>query len=643
VDYDALVERFGQDQADLIVSQMNSDPRLQRFTPQRLNQMRDDAIGVFGTIKAPEMTIPRFIEDGSSRGFERLGMEPRRARRYGGDLRSIAEFFTPIGDAIGFENASNLFDDAQRQVEGENYFRAATDYALGATEGVLAAIGSIGGPIGKGIGRGGRRLLRSNLRNRPNTSSVMDQIATPNPRAVVGGNMPPSLIGETNYGGETLLRAMQNRPRASVLLGNDEIVGGGFTDVKSQKPIVVLEHQSIRMPDNELTVPENINIEDLQGSTLHAIVGDNTGRHIVTGVGGQRFENPIHVGGGFQYIDRTTGEIKQGYAGAPSATMSKMNAANATTNPKYVSLLMGDQSSDFALHTDEIYGEMFRNAPIAKANVPKIDEAIRNIGMQKTIPKLDANGKKIPNKNKDGFLTKSITIRPFKNFNTIAEPNAITNYFKSLPAGGQRAAFLKGLDRSTLINSYGVPRPADARLAATDFDQVNMDWGTVGYRVFEPDLKKGMYTTTPDQSTTYTGGIDRIGNSQTLLGDSAGIPANLLFRNKSEAMRKKGTGGNLLLKSADYKGYESSPKTSQQLIEQIDVDTIGKFLEAEKTYGRKAAINFANQLLSAGKVTNQLIKAAKRENAPAWLIGALGGASAAASVSNTDKSQPNEI
>lgn len=643
MDYDALVKRFGKDQADLIVSQMNSDPRLQRFTPQRLNQMSDDAVGVFGTIKAPEMTIPRFIEVGSSRGFERLGMEPRRANRYAGDLRSIAEFFTPIGDAIGFENASNLFDDAQRQVEGENYFRAAADYTLGAAEGALAAIGAVGGPIGRGIARGGRRLLRSNLRNRLNTSSVMDQIATPNPRAVVGGNMPPSLIGETEYGGETLLRAMQNRPRASALLGKDEIVGGGFTDVKSQKPIVVLEHQSIRMPDNELTVPENINIEDLQGSTLHAIVGDNTGRHIVTGVGGQRFENPIHVGGGFQYIDRTTGEIKQGYAGAPSATMSKMNAANATTNPKYVSLLMGDQSSDFALHTDEIYGEMFRNAPIAKANVPKIDEAIRNIGMQKTIPKLDANGKKIPNKNKDGFLTKSITIRPFKNFNTIAEPNAITNYFKSLPAGGQRAAFLKGLDRSTLINSYGVPRPADARLAATDFNQVNMDWGTAGYRVFEPDLKKGMYTTTPDQSTTYTGGIDRIGNSQTLLGDSAGIPANLLFRNKSEAMRKKGTGGNLLLKSADYKGYESSPTTSQQLVEQIDVDTIQKFLEAEKTYGRKAAINFANQLLSGGKVTNQLIKAAKRENAPAWLIGALGGASAAASVSNTDKSQPNEI
>ena len=323
--------------------------------------------------------------------------------------------------------------------------------------------------------------------------------------------------------------------------------------------------------------------------------------------------------------------------------MSKMNAANATTNPKYVSVLMGDQSADFALHTDEIYAEMFRNAPIAKKNVPKIDDAIRNISMQKTVPKLDANGKKIPNKNKDGFLTKSITTKPFRNFNTIAEPDAILNYFRSLPSGGQRAAFIKGLDRSTLINSYGVPRPADARLAATDFNQVNMDWGTAGYRVFEPDLKKGMYTTTPDQSTTYTGGIDRIGNSQTLLGDSAGIPANLLFRNKSEAMRKKGTGGNLLLKSADYKGYESSPTKSQQLIEQIDVDTIQKFLEAEKTYGRKAAINFANQLLSGGKVTNQLIKAAKRENAPAWLIGALGGASAAASVSNTDKSQPNEI
>mgnify|MGYP000398003129 CR=1 FL=1 len=97
MDYDALVKQFGKDQADLIVSQMNSDPRLQRFTPQRLNLMQDDA--------------------------------------------------------IGFENSSNLFDDAQRQVEGENYFRAATDYALGATEGALAAIGSVGGPIGEGIGR----------------------------------------------------------------------------------------------------------------------------------------------------------------------------------------------------------------------------------------------------------------------------------------------------------------------------------------------------------------------------------------------------------------------------------------------------------------------------------------------------------
>lgn len=180
MDYDALVKRFGKDQADLIVSQMNSDPRLQRFTPQRLNQMRDDAIGVSGTIKALEMTIPRFIQLGSRRGLERLGMEPDRANRYAGMLQSVSEFFTPIGDAIGFENASNLFDDAQRQVEGENYFRAAADYSLGATEGVLAAIGSIGGPIGKGIGRGGRRLFGSNLRNRPNTSSVMDQIATPN-------------------------------------------------------------------------------------------------------------------------------------------------------------------------------------------------------------------------------------------------------------------------------------------------------------------------------------------------------------------------------------------------------------------------------------------------------------------------------
>jgi len=95
---------------------MNSDPRLKRFTPQRLNQMKDDASnGLFGTITAPEMTIPRFIQIGGSRGFERLGMDPKLANRSAGMLQSVSEFFTPIGDIIGFENSSNLFDDAQRQ------------------------------------------------------------------------------------------------------------------------------------------------------------------------------------------------------------------------------------------------------------------------------------------------------------------------------------------------------------------------------------------------------------------------------------------------------------------------------------------------------------------------------------------------
>ena len=174
------------------------------------------------------------------------------------------------------------------------------------------------------------------------------------------------------------------------------------------------------------------------------------------------------------------------------------------------------------------------------------------------------------------------------------------------------------------LHKMGVPKVADARIAAADPDQIGMDWGTVGYRTFTPDLEGGLLKTTPAQSTTYDTGIDKIGNSQTLLGQgSRGIPANLFYRDLAESQREKGTGGGLIMTSPDYKIYEGSPKRAQQVIDNLAVETIDTFLEMEKRFGREQAIKYANGVVSSGKVTSSVIEAARKANAPSWMIAAL--------------------
>ena len=45
--------------------------------------------------------------------------------------------------------------------------------------------------------------------------------------------------------------------------------------------------------------------------------------------------------------------------------------------------------------------------------------------------------------------------------------------------------------------------------------------------------------------------------------------------------------------------------------------------EIENRFGRRAALQYANELLSGGKITGQMIEAARRANAPSWMLAAL--------------------
>jgi hypothetical protein len=393
---------------------------------------------------------------------------------------------------------------------------------------------------------------------------------------------------------------------------------GATTSVGSLQPRLLREHQSEGFLSDETVPPEQITIGDLKGKTLMSIVGDPTGRHIVTGVGGEDLPEPVASMAGFQYIDVPG----QGYAGAAGATSSKLNEARNTENPYYTSVLMGEQSGDFAMHTGEVFGQMFRNAPIASKNVEKIDEIIRNIGMSVKLKVKNPDGSVVKDaKGNDKLVNR--TIKPFIDFPSVKDPDAVLNYIRNLPTGTQRAAFLKGLDKATL-QKLGVPRVGDARLAVADPAQIGMDWGTTGYRGFVPDLERGAFPTTRENSTTYDTGVDKVGQSQSFLEGSRGIPANLLYRDNAALRREAGTGGKLVLShTGDYKVLESSPKKAKQIVDDQLIEIVSTFTELERRGGRRAALQYAQQLLSEGKITGQMIEAARKANAPAWMIAAM--------------------
>ena len=297
-------------------------------------------------------------------------------------------------------------------------------------------------------------------------------------------------------------------------------------------------------------------------------------------------------------------------------TNNKLNEALRTEDPYYTSVMMAEKSGDFAMHTGELFGQMLRNQgnmPLDKKDIPKIDEAIRGMGMPI----------KVKVKNLDG-TEKMVgrTIYPFQSFTTVADPNSVLDFLKTLPTGTLRAAFLKGMDKAGL-QKMGVPSVGQTRLALADAEQIGMDWGTTGYRGFVPDLDKGSFPTTAQNSTTYDTGVDKVGRSQSFLEGSRGIPANLLYRDNAALRREAGTGGNLVMNSADYKVLESSPKKAKQLVDDQLVDIVSTFTELERRGGRRASLQYAKELLSSGKITAQMIDAARKANIPSWMLAAM--------------------
>ena len=481
---------------------------------------------------------------------------------------------------------------------------------LAALGNMLSGVAGVAGPaaIAKRIGApAATAVMESLLGASPTAEAVADMARK---YAVdEAGSLPGMGMGKAyeRKGSEIAERLRGSKSVGDVLGMEPTPAGAGFTEIGSKQPRILGEHTSTGIMSDELEAPEPETFSNLIGRDLLSIVGDNTGRHIVTGVKDRQLENPVKSMAGFEYIDVPG----QGYAGAQSAQSGKLNEALASEDPFLISVMMAEKSGDFARHTGNVYGEMAKFAEISSKDVEKVDEAIRNISqpIKRKVVMPDGSVKMVGE-----------TIKPFTDFPSVKDPNAIYDYINTLPTGTQRAYFLKGLDRA-MFEKAGLPSVADARLAVADARQLGMDWGATGYRGFTPDLEKGLLKTTPEQSTTYDTGIDKLGKSKTLIGEGMGIPANLVFRDLAAEMRAKGTGGRLIMGSPDYKVYESSPKRAKQRVDMQLADMLDTFVEIEQRFGRDMAMRYANDLLSGDKITGEMMTSARRAYAPGFAEG----------------------
>ena len=422
--------------------------------------------------------------------------------------------------------------------------------------------------------------------------------------------------------GQDIADRLADTPSALEVAGKEfGPAGSGFSALKGQRNTLLPSHYSRGFQTGETVAPNQSDWSKLHGSTLFSSVGDPTARKIVTQFGDEVLDNPVISQAGAQFSDIND----FGWASARGAMSSKYNEAAKVENPYMMFLNMGEQSGDFAKHTGKLVGEVFKTAKISSNAIPTIDDKIRGIGMSIKVPVFGKDGKQLINA-KGALVTKNETIRPFTNFKSISDPEYMGQYIADLPSGTERAAFIKGLDKDAL-QKMGVPNMGQVRLALANEDLIGRDWLSAGYRGFKPDMETGLLPTTPDMHETYDTMIKRIGNADTFDAGGGGVPANLVFADLSEVMRAKGTGGKLVPTSADYKVYESSPKRAKQLMDDRSTEMISNFTEIEGRFGRRAALQYAQELLSGGRITKEMIDAARKNNAPAWMLAALAPAS----------------
>jgi len=326
-------------------------------------------------------------------------------------------------------------------------------------------------------------------------------------------------------------------------------LGYGKTKGLMTEPLTELD---IGYVDQGLLAPKkDLSIEDLQGSVLFPLLGDQSkaGSDLVS-IGGNTFKTPVPLDGGFNFM-RLNPEEKAVWASAEGVTTRIRNQVNKIADEtglpvNMIYSAMGKDAVDFASFPALTLTEMLPFSKIKKKDLSEFHKKMKsdiNIGSDaykgiKDFPKLDDEGLR-------AYLEKA--------------------------APETRKKFVRLMDTAPFQNA-GFPSVAQARFATTEDVLKNVGAGETGAAISTLDMSRMPSSDVKFPHSTY--------DSQ-LFGDYQGgllqtAPREVVFRDFFKSLENQKTKAGKPLNPA-MKDYTFRLNLPSQVVDQELVDTIMNF------------------------------------------------------------------
>ena len=329
-------------------------------------------------------------------------------------------------------------------------------------------------------------------------------------------------------------------------------LGYGKTKGLMTEPLTELD---IGYVDQGLLAPKKgLSIEDLQGSVLFPLLGDQSkaGSDLVS-IGGNTFKTPVPLDGGFNFMRLNPNE-KAVWASAEGVTTRIRNEVERLSEESglpvnLIYTAMGKKSIDFASFPALTLTEMLPFAKIKKKDLAEFHKKMKsdiNIGSDaysavEDFPKLDDEGLR-------AYLEK-------------ASPEV-------------RKKFVRLMDTAPYQNA-GFPSVAQARFAATEDVLKNVGTSESGGAISTLDMSRMPSSDVEFPHSTYPSQL--FGEYQGRLLQT--VPREVLFRDFFKSLENQTLPSGRLLNPA-MKDYSFSRKLPSQVVDQELVDTIMKFNES---------------------------------------------------------------
>jgi len=302
--------------------------------------------------------------------------------------------------------------------------------------------------------------------------------------------------------------------------------------------------------DLDLAPEKKINIQDLQGSILYPLMGDQSATGLlINSIDDVAFKNPVKLEGGAKFMrgasNQAEGSVWASDKGIISRLDRKVKSLSEETD-KPINMIytaMGKEGVDFSTFPSGVLAEQIPTAKILKKDKKSFDSLMKKRVME-------------------GVGTKKREKYPaVKDWVGIDSPK-LRDYLDNAPPS-VRKKFVKIMDTAP-FQQAGFPNVGKARYAVTDDGLKTKTAGDTGLVIARPNLEKAPtnnplvpHSTYPSQMFgDYVGGLDNT------------VPRSLLFRDYFSSPKVKSL-NNPAMQDYGFTRVLPTQEVDQQLVDTI--------------------------------------------------------------------------